>query len=184
MNANGCVKKGVKTGGMEIPMIRKEARQKVIKDENPDLILIQESDIVMRNICIWDFGYRNYQATGGKDAGIIYDTTIFIKLEDPTFRLRQIYELKFGIDFEILPRMCAVILQGKNPNAQAFLCVSWHGPYKKSVDEKKKKLFQNLCKLIKTYLDEKKIPVILGGDFNLNLSEITPSKPLCYKTPS
>lgn len=179
MNANGCVPKDLKIGGMGIPKKRKDARQKVIKDENPDLILIQESDIALKNICTQDFGYRDYQSIGGKDAGIIYDTTTFIQLEDPTNRLRQIYEFKcFTGEIssgEILPRMCAVIPKGKNPNANPFLCVSWHCPYKKNILQKIN-LFYDLCLLIKIYLpvNEKQISVILGGDFNLDLSALIP----------
>lgn len=47
MNANGSVAKGLKVGEMDIPVKRDHARQKVIKDKNPDLILIQESDIML-----------------------------------------------------------------------------------------------------------------------------------------
>lgn len=178
MNAKGCVIKGVKIGGMEIPIIRKDARLKVIIDENPDLIIIQESDIVLRNIIgTHYFGYRDYQAIGGKEAGVIFDTTTFFLLPDPLTRIRQIYEFKLGTgeisSSGILSRMCAVMLQGKHPNALPFLCVTWHGPYKMRTDLKMK-LYKDLCLLITAYLHEQQIPVIFGGDFNLDLSQITP----------
>lgn len=176
MNSKGSTIEGFKVSGMEIPKKRNTVRQKVIKDKDPNLILIQESDIVLSNICTQDFGCRDYQAIGGKDAGIVYDTTTFIQLEDPTNRLRQIYEFKFDrgeiLSSEIMPRMCARIMQGKNPNAQKFLLVSWHGPHTGRSHQEKKKVYEDLLLLLKTYSHEKKIPIILGGDFNLDLREI------------
>lgn len=177
MNANGCVIKGVKIGGMEIPIKRKDARQKVIINENPDLILIQESNVKLENICTQNFEDRDYQAIGGKDAGVIFDTTTFMLLPDPSTRIRQIYEFKLETgeisSSGILSRMCAVMLEGLHPNAQPFLCVSWHGPYKQTTLQKIN-LFYDLCLLIKTYLMENQIPVIFGGDFNLDLIKIPP----------
>lgn len=177
MNSKGSTIEGLKVGGMEIPKKRKDVRHQVIEDEDPDLILIQESDILLRNICTQYYGPRDYQAIGGKDAGILYDTTTFIQLEDPTNRLRQICEFKFDrgeiLSSEIMPRMCARIMQGKYPNALPLLCVSWHGPHKGKSDTEKQKFYDDLCLLIKTYSDEKEIPIILGGDFNLDLSKLT-----------
>lgn len=181
MNANGCTIKGVRTRGMEIPRKRKDVRQEVIRDVNPDLILIQESDILPRNFLTQNFGYRDYQVIGKKDAAVIFDTTTFILLQDPSTRIRQIYEFKCFTgeisSSKILPKMCAVILIGKYPNAQPFLCVSWHAPYKKNILVKRK-IYDDLCLLIGTYAYQKQIPVIFGGDFNLDLSEIIPTIPL------
>lgn len=177
MNANGCVIQGQLRGRMEIPRTRKDVMQKVINDEDPDLILIQESDIALKSICTQNFENRDYQAIGGKDVGIIYDTKTFILLHDITKIFRQKYQSLYGGPSYLYKRMYAVIFEGKNSNIKPFPCVSWHGPNKKKPIQKQN-LFDNLCLCIRNIIylylrDEKQTAVILGGDFNLALNKIS-----------
>ncbi|CAC5425235.1 unnamed protein product [Mytilus coruscus] len=178
MNANGCRPKKLKVGGMEIRSKRKDIRQQVIRDNNPDIIFIQESDIVLRNICTWSFPHRCYQSIGGQKAGIIFDALTFTECtaEHPQERIRQIYEYrKFTLNenlssASLLDRMQAVILQTKGPCIRKFLFVSWHGPHKLERNLKIKML-KDLKYLVSLYLLENDIPVVIGGDFNLDLSK-------------
>lgn len=178
MNANGGRSKILQVGGWEIPSKRKDIRQQVIWDNNPDIIFIQESDIVLRNICTWNFPHRCYQSIGGKEAGIIFDALKFTECtaDNPQGKIRHIYEYRKFIlnenlsSADLLDRMQAVVLQTNGPCIRKILCVSWHGPHKLKRDLKIKML-KDLMYLISLYLQENNIQVVLGGDFNLDLSK-------------
>lgn len=178
MNANGSVSQGQRIGGLGIPEMRKNIRQQIIKDFNPDIIFMQDSNILLKNICYVRsnkryFAPRDYQSTGSEEAGIIFDASRFVKCvhENAMTELRKLYESGMkSLNSQLLSRMHAVILQTKGPGEKKILCVSWHGPHKLS-DKNKIQMFKDLMYLITLYLSKKRIPVLIGGDFNLDLQE-------------
>lgn len=88
-------------------------------------------------------------------------------------RLRKIYEYrasKENLSSELLTRMNAVILETKVLCKRKMLYVAWHGPHKIKHDLKLK-MIKDLVYIITLYLTEINIPVIIGGDYNLDLSE-------------
>lgn len=150
--------------------------QKVIKEENPDLILLQESNFALESICTQKLKNRNYQSIEGEsiegednNAAIIYDSNMFNLVKGPL-------DTNFEIDSKyynlIKRRMCAVELKEKVLHAQQFLCVSWQGPYSDISYNDKKQVYRDLSSTIRLYLKEKQIPVVLAGDFNLDLNKI------------
>lgn len=186
---------GSNTGEEKVEEISEKRRvvvSKVIFDGSSNIILIQESHIALTKICTEEFGDRNYKAIGPKRNGIIYDMDTIMYVEDPTTRLRQIYESKSksiirNESAEIFARMCARVLKGTGVNAQPTLFVSWHGPHKKTMDYKRK-LYHDLCLVFSHYAFETNIPVIIGGDFNLdlinakNLEVCPPTNLVCLNT--
>lgn len=190
LNGQGSIPKNLSVEGMDLPMKRRHAIQKIISDEKPDIILMQESkNCDLEYICNQDFGNKKYtyvENNSKKDAAIIYDSTKFKRFENPTNTKTHILNMKPEISKDADLRMCAVILQEKCQNRQPFLCATWHGPSKIQYGEKKK-IYRDLCLCLGLYLYEKQIPVILGGDFNLDLMSVAvtsvcwPStKPVCY----
>ncbi|XP_071143652.1 uncharacterized protein [Mytilus edulis] len=190
LNGQGSIPKNLSVEGMDLPMKRRHAIQKIISDEKPDIILMQESkNCDLDYICNQDFGNKKYtyvETNSKKDAAIIYDSTKFKRFENPTNTKTHILNMKPEISKDADLRMCAVILQEKCQNRQPFLCATWHGPSKIQYGEKKK-IYRDLCLCLGLYLYEKQIPVILGGDFNLDLMSVAvtsvcwPStKPVCY----
>ncbi|CAC5425239.1 unnamed protein product [Mytilus coruscus] len=178
MNANGCVPKDLNRK-WKISSKRNYIRQDIISTYEPDLIFLQDSDILLRNICTWDFSPKNYQSVGDKAAGILFDTSTFTLCmdEDPKANIRRLYEFitigkKNDLNSEILSRMEAVILQTKGPSKKKFLCISFHGQNKLK-NEKKIKIFKDFKSLITRYSSNKNIPVVIGGDFNLDLSMLS-----------
>lgn len=147
INGSGGSKKcaGESLKGIEIPRKRKVVMEKVILDKSPDIIFIQESHVALTKICTEEIRGRKYQYIGPKENGLIYDTKTFMFVEDPTTRLRQIYDSKLTKEesAEIFPRMCGRILKGTALNAKPTLFVCWHGPHKRSIHEKKR--FITIC---------------------------------------
>lgn len=66
---------------------------------------------------------------------------------------------------ELLSRIAMVKLTSK-ASKESVLAVSWHGPYK---SKNKMGAFNSLTTFLANVIEEKKIPYIIGGDFNLNL---------------
>lgn len=175
MNGKGSLPQGMKIKGLELSKKRKLIRQKIIQEGNPDVIFVSESDIVLRNFCSQDSPLRVYQSIGSQEAGIIFDSVFFTECtaDDPMRRLRKIYEYrasKENLSSELLTRMNAVILETKVPCKRKMLYVAWHGPHKIKHDLKFK-MIKDLVYIITLYLTEINIPVIIGGDYNLDLSE-------------
>lgn len=154
MNANGCSLKDIK-GKWGISSKRNYIRQDIISTYEPAIIFLQDSDILLRNICTWNFSPKEYQSVGGKAAGILFDTSTFTRDEDPKANIRRLYESitidkKNDLNSEILSRMGAVILQTKGPSKKKLLCISFHGPHKLK-NEKKIKMFKDFKSLITLY---------------------------------
>lgn len=58
------------------------------------------------------------------------------------YQTNSLHDLcKKQLSDEITDRMCSIILLEKKPNAQPFLCVSWHGPYRTDIEKRKNVLF-------------------------------------------
>lgn len=49
-----------------------------------------------------------------------------------------------------------------------FICISWHGPNNDETDETKKSTFENLMQCLIKIKEKEGIPLLLGGDFNID----------------
>lgn len=72
---------------------------------------------------------------------------------------------------EIQPRLCCVRIAKVNTNNWTLCICSWHGRYKISKEEKIA-IFNELLHLLTWIRVALNIPVLLGGDFNLQYSDV------------
>ena len=164
-----------------VPERRRHAIQAVISKYSPTLLLFQEfkwKDIrgkIWKACPIPD----QYHYSGHSEASMIYDER-FVVVDDLGTITRRILEdlqrsssnqLKaaFPLEFNPLPRMCAKLLHSRFEPSFSFICISWHGIYK-GID--KKNYFRYLLEFIRNIHMKMKVPILVGGDFNIAMKYI------------
>ncbi|XP_052808589.1 uncharacterized protein LOC128237263 [Mya arenaria] len=180
MNANG------------IPRYTKEretAIQNLVRKEKSHVILFQECIVGMN---FWENDeFRDYEYIGSckNHASILYnkqELSCEISFHTDTdcqgiikYRL-DINADKPLIDFinRILTKhsdiqkhcLCMSKMRRKKvPSQQEFVCISWHSQDNHDVD--KQKLLEDLLQTVDKWSKEYKIPVVMGGDFNISYTE-------------
>jgi hypothetical protein len=73
--------------------------------------------------------------------------------------------------FAPFSRMCLRNIKTKGVPIVEFTCISWHGKHKMSLEGKKQE-FESMLKYISEIWRETSLPVILAGDFNLEIKDI------------
>lgn len=148
---------------------RKQIIDNVITKENSDLILVQE----FRWTKVWPGDhFEPYVFFGHEEAKIFFNVNKFEATLVDGSRLRQILEdpsNNFPSDFTPLPRMCICRVKPKGVPLVEFICVSWHGRYKTKARIIE---FQHLLRFLKLFCMKEGLPLLLGGDFNLNINDI------------
>ncbi|XP_033741823.1 uncharacterized protein LOC117328400 [Pecten maximus] len=154
------------------------SRRKCISDvvwaNNPHILLIQEFRWKGIRRKIWENTPLpdRYTYTGNTEASIIYDTERLC-LEEPAKLQTILEELKrkreISEDFSPLARSCIRVWK---TDAFKVLVVSWHGVHSRINNEEKKTQFRDLQVYLKKLSKEKEAAILLGGDFNINISLI------------
>jgi hypothetical protein len=154
---------------------RKRAIYDVVTNTCAALVLFQEFNW----ISIYSPGWKHYtwpghlQYTGHKEASILFDTNeVTVKeyrqqfLDDTLNRMKDIQQ-----GFAPFSRMCLRNIKTKGVPIVEFTCISWHGKHKMSLEGKKQE-FESMLKYISEIWRETSLPVILAGDFNLEIKDI------------
>ncbi|XP_061174109.1 uncharacterized protein LOC133183175 [Saccostrea echinata] len=156
---------------------RKKGIAEFLKEFQPNIVLLQEfswsgiTGSAWRNVTIPE----KYEYTGNNEASILFDKNEFI-VEFPGQKELQslldemIRKVQLPIGFTPLSRMCIRIIQTKGVPDMKFLCVSWHGRRKGKMTELIMEL-KNLLIFIETFSNNKDLPFIIAGDFNISLEE-------------
>jgi len=173
MNASGAIpEKGA-------PEKRRKAIQEVAIQENPHLILFQEFGWVGITGKTWEKSRLpdKYQYTGNKHGSIMYDTNeLIIKILTQTDLQKPLDELirkgKIQGNFTPIPRICIRKITTKGVPHMEFICVSWHGAHSKKKEDKKKDFSDLQVYLIELSERNGNIQIIVGGDFNISISDI------------
>ncbi|XP_046565009.1 uncharacterized protein LOC124273752 [Haliotis rubra] len=173
MNANGDT-----TAGMRGK--RKRHIADVLQLESPLVVCLQEfvwtgiHSSAFKDIDVPD----HFQYEGHNEAGFIFDTReiTYSKIDNKT-SVRNMYDnmvrrSDMGSDYFELPRLCVRQIKSKGAPNFVILCASWHGPHKVSMEKKKKALDTLVKFLLKLKVEEGDVPLLLGGDFNMGVSDV------------
>ena len=159
---------------------RKQVIYDVVTNTDAALVLFQEfrwkgirSRVVWRD-CNWS---RHFRYTGHKDASILYNIndvaveecsqTLLKNTLDELIRIGDIHER-----FTPFPRMCLRTIKSKEVAIVEFICISWHGRHTGISLTKRKGEFKNMLIYISKLSEKLSLPVILAGDFNVEIEAI------------
>ena len=154
---------------------RKRAIYDVVTKKCAALVLFQEFHWKSIDSRGWkDHTWPDHlQYTGHSEASILFDTNeVTVKeyrqqfLDDTLNRMKDIQQ-----GFAPFSRMCLRKIKTKGVPIVEFICISWHGKHKMGLKEKKQE-FESMLKYITEIWRETSLPVILAGDFNLEIEDI------------
>lgn len=164
----------------------------LLDNKEPTIVMVQES--LFKDHFDESGSNRNFtpnhEIVTIKDVTFIYDST-HIKLTSEDI----VKEVK---PYDLPPdKISMVEAEPTDKSKPKFLCVSWHGVHK-AKDNVKRKDLTSLIKFVTMFSGKKKLPVIIGGDFNAPFSGIEsviddtrsslcvynyrPSRRRCFKT--
>ncbi|KAJ8314924.1 hypothetical protein KUTeg_007074 [Tegillarca granosa] len=150
---------------------RKDMIDKVVKIEKPHLVLFQEFE--WKKLWLGDH-WENYELCENekKDANILYDKHKIVVKPVSEKLLRSILDEHFSTDFTPMPKLCIRVVKSIGYPTVKFIAVSWHGEYKTS-ENKRLETFQQLLRFLELVSNKKKkLPLLIGGDFNINIDRI------------
>ena len=158
---------------------RKSAIARLLRDKNPTIVILQESGF--KNFghqwAYWrDFDFPDkYKAIiKNEEAKFLYDN------EEITLTLVDAGEIQKANDnlhrsntTSGLPQAMTFMVEAEptDKSKPKFLCVSWHGRYKADDDTQRRDLTL-LFEIVTSFSKKEKLPVIIGGDFNVPFSGI------------
>lgn len=151
----------------------------IIKSYRPDLVLVQEGQKILYNkVCKeCNEGGTRYDYVKNDETGILYNVVDWT-IEEPKADLEKLYdELVYkniiSRESELKARFHALILKSKGPDGK-FLCVTYHGHYTGKTEDKKLEILKDFLILLLNYLQRNPdLPLIIGGDFNVELDKAT-----------
>ena len=166
----------VNMNGKTKPDERRALLSKIITSSGSSLVFCQElpdcfeKDVVRKcGTCVYDFDF----ARTGKEAAVMWSEAHFYgEPVDVAFKTRILAKVVASHNFfcdvsEITTRTAVVKLTSKS-EACSFLAVSWHGPSKMRL-ENKREVLKALILFLQEICRKKNVSsIIVGGDFNLN----------------
>nr|XP_022305295.1 probable inactive protein kinase DDB_G0270444 [Crassostrea virginica]XP_022305296.1 probable inactive protein kinase DDB_G0270444 [Crassostrea virginica] len=152
---------------------RNSAIASLLQNKNPAIIFVQESDFkTFNNSEYWNVKIPDkYKAKIQKEVKFIYnseeteltdvDVGEILTVNDQLQRRYKTSNLKaFMVKAEPVDK-----------SKPKFLCVSWHGQHRTN-DETKQNDLTLLINIVTMVSEKEKLPVIIGGDFNVPFSAI------------
>lgn len=121
---------------------------------------------------------KRYKYIGHKEAGILYDKNkleVINLTEETEIRTKldeMIRKKKLPQGFTPLGRMVISEIKTKAGPKTHFLCVSWHGSHNSRKKADLLEEFKNLLVFLKEIEDHYDLPLLIGGDFNLQFKDI------------
>lgn len=157
---------------------RKQIIENVVVNEKPDFLLVQE----FKWTKFWPGGYwDDFNFFGHEEAKLIYDVNKFEVTPLNGTELRTIIDNKFPTYFNPLPRMCICRVESKGVPHVKFVCASWHGMYRGYTLATRTEKFQNLLNFLKIISDNERLPLLICGDFNLNIDIAKQNMLSCFQ---
>lgn len=161
------------------PDERKKAIVRLLKNKNPTIVILQESDFknIGSEYARWrrfDFPDKYKAIIKNEEAKFLYDSEeIELTLVDVGEIQKANDKLHRSDTSSDLPQAMTfmVVATPIDKSKPKFLCVSWHGKYKEN-DKKQRKNLTLLFEIVAIFSKKKKLPVIIGGDFNAPFSGI------------
>ena len=164
---------------------RREGITYTVTTNKPMLVLFQEFKWIGISGKIWEkhpFPFY-YQYFGNTDASLLYDTRHIVAEQLSSTEMRRILEqlqrssnnnLKkpFPMDFDPLARMCISSVTTIGVTVSKFICVSWHGPYRRSTVDYRKDYFSYLLEFLRNIMLKFQSPLLVAGDFNIDFQAI------------
>lgn len=159
---------------------RKKAIAGMLKSIQPYIVLLQEFRWagIRENTWLGVDIPNQYIYAGHKEASFLYDK------DKLSFKLIHDIEvmnfLEEMAEKNLLPggkppreRMAMGEIKNKDNPTQHFLCISWHGYYKKKTYDNKIKDLKNLFISIQKIARQMNLPFVIAGDFNLSYAKVT-----------
>lgn len=159
---------------------RKKAIAGMLKSEQPNLVLLQEFRWagIRENTWLGVDIPNQYIYAGHREASFLYDK------DKLSFKMIHDIEvmnfLEEMANDNLLPygkppreRMAMGEIKNKDNPTQRFLCISWHGYYKKKPYDGKIKDLKNLFISIQKIAGQMNLPFVIAGDFNLSYAKVT-----------
>ena len=164
---------------------RREGITYTVMTNKPMLVLFQEFKWIGISSKIWEKHPLPfyYQYFGNTDASLLYDTRHIVAEQLSSTEMRRILEklqqssnnnLKkpFPMDFDPLARMCISSVTTIGVTVSKFICVSWHGPYRRSTVDFRKDYFSYLLEFLRNIVLKFQSPLLIAGDFNIDFQAI------------
>ena len=161
------------------PGERKRAIVRLLDNNNPTIVILQESHFkkMGSKSTYWrDFHFpKKYKAIiKNGEATFFYDSEEIeltsVDVDEIQNANDQLHRNDTTSDLPLAMTLM-VVAEPIDKSKPTFLCVSWHGKYKED-DEKQRKDLTLLFEIVTSFSKKKKLPVLLGGDFNAPFSGI------------
>lgn len=172
---------------------RKNAIQNIVVKHLPDILLFQEfhwTGITGKTWSKYPFP-SNYMCKGHGHASIMYNVDsltiqdlphneIATTLSGLQSNSNNQLKVTFPLDFAPLSRMCITRVIAITQPAFQFICISWHGNSNENGGGKMKNLkkieyFKYLIEFLRNIREKYKLPMMIGGDFNVDMYSIETS---------
>lgn len=164
---------------------RKRVITGLLESKQPSLVLVQEfSWIKIKRHNTWKDAHitDRYEYIGHKEACILYDTDelevkdLTKETEIRTILEKMLRKEELSPGFTPLGRMCLSEIKTtettKGVPTTHFLCVSWHGSHNSRKKADLLKEFENFLVFMEAIEDHYDLPLLIGGDFNLQYKDI------------
>ncbi|XP_041372480.1 uncharacterized protein LOC121385767 [Gigantopelta aegis] len=157
---------------------RRKGIAKVLKKKKPLLVFMQEFNCNKLHEGRWGSLKvpHCYQCVGDGDVGFVYDTdkitlTRYDNKKCVTRMHKQLCKHSHVKNYAELSRMCIYVMESKGAPSYKLLVISWHGHHK-CADTVKEEVVRLFCKFIILLEGKYRLPVIVGGDFNLKATSV------------
>ncbi|XP_031569661.1 uncharacterized protein LOC116304128 isoform X2 [Actinia tenebrosa] len=159
---------------------KKRMINKFFSDHLPSFIYFQENPWRKRYIRNHVPKIRErYEAVSHEqfDATVLYRKDV---LKDKgSAKLRELFQDAFNdkshLDFVTFKERASFSKLTETKTGTSFVAISWHGEYTGLSEQEKKEKFEDLLLVIKEINSKTKLPVVLGGDFNITLDSVSDS---------
>ncbi|KAL3876802.1 hypothetical protein ACJMK2_034596 [Sinanodonta woodiana] len=166
---------------------RKYTIQNVIFLNKPELILFQEftAEIIDGKVWSSNLVLKHYKFTGSNkhSSVIVYNSNELFVTENT--EIEKDFQTIFQGDTskhselnhnksDISSRMCLRVVKIKDKTDTDFICISWHGKHSGMTNVRKVTEFKTLMKVLNAIYNKYKLPILIGGDFNVVMKLIRP----------
>ena len=146
---------------------KKDAIDKLLEAQKPSIVFLQESKQT-------DEIPPNYEYLFQDQASLLFDKTKlkFDMVDKSQFEDIKQKESKGDVTKELdEARFCVATVKSLQDENANLMCVSWHGPFHKTKEEKQKAL-EDMLSFVDAMCMKLNLPCVIGGDFNLSCEKV------------